>query len=85
MLCSGCGTIVAHTDQTGLSGSVNHGLYRGVRTDWDWLNNAHGETSLGVPLYFVDMPFSLVFDTVFLPLDAILVAAKSEPVKTESK
>jgi uncharacterized protein YceK len=77
LLCSGCGTMAGH-DDTGLSDGVNHGVYRGVRSDWQWITHASGETTLGVPVYFVDTPFSFVADTVCLPFDAITVMAKPE-------
>jgi uncharacterized protein YceK len=51
-------------------GGVYSGVYRGVRTDWNWIAHGEPETRLGAPLYCIDMPFSFVFDTLYLPFDA---------------
>jgi uncharacterized protein YceK len=82
LLCSGCGTVVAHDDKgQGDTGGVTHGVYRGVRTDWQWIAHAEPETSLGAPLWCIDMPFSFVFDTLLLPFDAMGITTGTTQVK----
>ncbi|GEM_PF-5352859 len=76
-ICSGCGTIASHDDQE-VSGGVYHGVYRGVRADWQWIAHPEPETELGVPFYCFDVPFSFVADTFYLPFDTITVMEKSD-------
>jgi uncharacterized protein YceK len=76
-LCSGCGTIAGYDDQ-GLMGGVNHGVYRGVRTDWQWIAHPEPETQLGVPLYCIDMPFSFVVDTLLLPFYPVITKQETK-------
>ncbi len=68
-LLSGCGTIDGH-DYASNSAHVTHGVYRGVRTDWQRIAHPESDTGLAAPYYCLDMPFSLVADTLWLPLDA---------------
>jgi uncharacterized protein YceK len=74
LLCSSCGTVAGHDDQ-GTMGGVDHGVYRGVRTDWQWIAHGEPEERLGWPLYLIDTPFSFVADTLLLPFDAMGVTA----------
>lgn len=63
--CSGCGTITNHPDVTSVfyPGRVPYG---GVKMDY-YLGTGR---DLGCgPWWFLDMPFSLVFDTLCLPHD----------------
>ncbi|HEV2434518.1 MAG TPA: YceK/YidQ family lipoprotein [Verrucomicrobiae bacterium] len=85
LMCPGCGTLTSHDDDQGLSDSVNHGIYRGVRTDWHWVADAVPETEMGDPLYCLDMPFSFVADTLCLPFDAITAMQKSKTVESPAK
>ena len=84
VMCSGCGTIAGHDDQGTMDG-VGHGLYRGVRTDWQWVAHPEPETELGAPIYCIDMPFSFVADTLFLPVDSIVAMQKPEAGKTQTQ
>src|SRR5437868_5582819 len=84
VLCFGCGTIAGHDDQ-GTMGGVAHGIYRGVRTDWQWIAHSEPEVRLGAPLYCIDMPFSLVFDTLLLPFDATGVTTGTKATGSEMK
>jgi uncharacterized protein YceK len=76
LVCSGCASIASH-DPQGVSSRVNSGVYRGVREDWRVIAHAQGEETLGKPLACLDMPFSVVADTLWLPCEAI-------PAKTDS-
>jgi uncharacterized protein YceK len=76
LVCSGCASIASH-DAQGVSSGVNSGAYRGVREDWRVIAHAQGEETLGKPFCCLDVPFSLVLDTLWLPCDAI-------PAKTDS-
>lgn len=75
LICSGCGTMASHPGPYEVNMGVDHGIYRGVRTDWDWTFHPAPETALGAPIYFMDFPFSFVFDTLLLPFDATGVSA----------
>ncbi len=82
LLCSGCGTVAGHDDQ-GTMGGVTHGVYRGVRTDWQWIAHPKPETEIGIPLYCLDVPFSFVGDTLLLPFDAAGVTTPQAKSKSE--
>jgi uncharacterized protein YceK len=84
LLCCGCGTMAGHDDQ-GTMGGITHGVYRGVRSDCRWIAHPEPEETLGLPLVFIDVPFSLVADTFCLPFDAISVMGKSETNEPEAK
>jgi uncharacterized protein YceK len=43
LACSGCGTVAGH-DDGGTMGGVDHSVYRGVRTDWQWAAHPEPET-----------------------------------------
>jgi uncharacterized protein YceK len=86
LLCSGCGTVASHSDYPEIEDAVGHGVYRGVRTDWHWVADAVPETEMGTPIYCLDMPFSLVTDTVFLPFDAAAaLAPQPQPSKSDGQ
>ena len=84
MMCSGCGTIISHNDEDHLSDTINHGVYRGVRTDYHWVADAVPETEMGAPLYCLDMPFSLVADTFCLPYDIVVVIQQPKTETTNT-
>jgi uncharacterized protein YceK len=84
LLCSGCGTIAGHDDQ-GTMGGVNHGVYRGVRSDCQWIAHPEPETILALPLVYIDLPFSFAADTLCLPFDTIAVMEKPEAEKPQEK
>jgi uncharacterized protein YceK len=49
-------------------------VYAGIRQDGDWIIDSDGTQSGGVRPFIivgsiVDFPFSLIFDTILLPLD----------------
>lgn len=61
MLLSGCGTTLAHV-------SAPHPfVYMGVIADV-------GAATEGYPIMLLDLPFSLVGDTLMLPVDLMLMA-----------
>jgi uncharacterized protein YceK len=65
LFCSGCGTITNHPDV----GSVfypGRAAYGGVGMDWEM--GTSSQLGCG-PWWFLDMPFSAVFDTLCLPGD----------------
>ena len=70
LACSGCGTVAGH-DDWGTMGGVNNGVYRGVRTDWQWAAHPEPEASMFCWLYTLDMPMSLVGDTLYMPIDVV--------------
>ena len=77
ILCSGCGTILAHTETDRIKGA-----YSGVRLDAH-LIPASTESSPDfpaipwiIPFCILDMPLSATLDTVFLPYDL------TQPFKT---
>ena len=82
LMCCGCGFTAGHDDR-GTMGGVDHGVYRGVRTDWQWIAHPEPETATGAPLYCVDMPFSFVADTLWLPFDAVAATKKPETKKPD--
>lgn len=57
---SGCGSFISRFD--------GHGdeYYSGVRYSLDRARE-------GYPAYYVDVPFSFIFDTVMLPVDAVRI------------
>lgn len=80
LVCSGCASFASH-DSSGLSSHVNSGVYRGVREGWRVIAHSHGEETLGKPFCCLDMPFSFVADTLWLPFDTTgaITAAKEKP------
>jgi len=72
LICNGCGTIACHDGGQGTN-SPKSGLYRGVRHDYHEITSASGEQEMAVPFYLIDMPLSLACDTLFLPIDIILL------------
>ena len=80
-LCSGCGTIASHTNQ---GPNDSHGVYRGVRLDAGVLSDANrygtDPTLTGCSICYIawDAPFSLVADTVLLPIDVFNRAPKPD-------
>ncbi len=78
-LCSGCGTIASHTNQ---SPNDPHGVYRGVRLNVGTLSGAdrYGTDPMltGCSICYVvwDSPFSFVADTILLPVDVFNRASK---------
>ncbi|HAT1608824.1 TPA: YceK/YidQ family lipoprotein [Raoultella planticola] len=61
MLLSGCGTMMAHVY------APHPTVYMGVQLD-------AGMAKEGYPLMLLDLPFSLVGDTLMLPVDLMLMA-----------
>ena len=82
LMCSGCGTIIGHDDN---EDSINNGVYRGVRNDYHWVADAVPETEMGTPIYCLDMPFSLVADTICLPYDAIVCMQNPNTEDSQAK
>ena len=66
LLCSGCGTIAGHDDQ-GTMGGVAPGVYRGVRTDWQWIAHSEPEVRLGAPLYCEKVGFTAFWAWARIP------------------
>ncbi|MBT0665107.1 YceK/YidQ family lipoprotein [Geobacter pelophilus] len=67
LLCSGCGTIFSRTEPRDYF--YREGIYPATKMDLDFIkltNTALYPFSL---LLVVDLPVSLVFDTLLLPLD----------------
>jgi uncharacterized protein YceK len=84
LMCSGCAFTAGHDDQ-GTMGGVDLGVYRGVRTEWQWIAHSEPEESMGMPLYCIDMPFSFVADTLWFPFDAVASMKKPETGKPDAK
>jgi uncharacterized protein YceK len=63
--CSGCGTITNHPDETSTF-YPRRTAYGGVKMDWEM--GTSNQLGCG-PWWFLDMPFSAVFDTLCLPSD----------------
>lgn len=61
ILLSGCGTTLAHVS------APHPTVYMGVQLD-------AGMAKEGYPLMLLDLPFSLVGDTLMLPVDLTLMA-----------
>jgi uncharacterized protein YceK len=77
MLCSGCGTIMAH--HLGPDDSPS-GVYRGVRLDC----LCFGGDQPALYLMILDLPLSLAADTLVLPYDVIYsLGGKEEPADSE--
>ncbi|HZQ45533.1 MAG TPA: YceK/YidQ family lipoprotein, partial [Verrucomicrobiae bacterium] len=64
-LCSGCGTMNTHS--TVAESHNPQGPYDGVRYDWHQLSTDHHVDSFC--FYTLDLPFSAIGDTIFLPID----------------
>jgi len=85
VFCSGCSTIISHCE---LGGDYNSeqpfGVYNGVRTDYNLLTNRRTFGSMlpdqqkkrafYISYSIVDFPFSLVGDTLFLPIDLVSIS-----------
>ena len=72
LLClvgAGCATFASH-DPEGYSSMVDSGVYRGVREDWRAIVHPECMEGLGKPLFCLELPFSFVADTLWLPFDA---------------
>jgi uncharacterized protein YceK len=65
LLLTGCGTTMAHVS------APHPTVYMGVQTD-------AGMAKDGYPLMLLDLPLSLVGDTLMLPVDLYLMAADNQ-------
>lgn len=90
----GCVSIGAHVQNVGLSKS---NIYAGTKTDFAVIRIATGRERTGTseiewartlaPIAVIDLPFSLVMDTVLFPIDGIrqgVIAIKNTNTKTNS-
>ena len=73
MAIAGCGTIISRTP--GPMQSQNAGIYNGVRTD---LSMIQSDNDMGV-VAALDVPLSIVTDSVLLPLDIVTWWARYDP------
>lgn len=77
-LCSGCGTILTHVDGQA-------GVYSGVRADARLLSTIDDESHdipvfpWVIPMSIIDMPLSLVADTLCLPFDLAVDDSHGSP------
>ncbi len=79
LVCSGCATFRSHEPE-GYDSMVQSGVYRGVREDWRAIVHPEDMEGLGKPVFCLDLPFSFVADTLWLPFDATLPTVQTWPI-----
>lgn len=83
IFCSGCSTIVMHTESDPLKREQTRGIYSGVRLDSGLLGE--GKHAMKTPRTMVigyscfDIPFSIVADTICLPVDLFYQPHEAPP------
>ncbi len=78
--CVSCGTIGART-----SSNTKYGeFYPATKIDFKGIDSVYSESNwlfppwLIVPFIIIDIPLSIVTDTVFLPVDLIIMATEDD-------
>ena len=78
LLLSGCGTLYATVDERIMSANPN-GYYPATKFDKECINawssdsGLFGRSYLITTLFVLDYPLSVVSDTIFLPVDFVLL------------